>query len=86
MPKELRCVKCPALTLLCNRLCGHRTKKFGDPVLEQSCYLASIKRVCVWTSEACKYKKRNIRSDGGHDDFLLNWNIRCTKHAADLAL
>ena len=31
----------------------------------------------------CKYKKRN--RDGGHD-FLLNWNIGCTKHTADLAL
>jgi len=33
--------------------------------------------------EACKHKKRN--RDGGRDDFLLTWNIDCTKHAADFA-
>jgi len=39
--------------------------------------------VCWCTSEACKYKKRNHNC--GHYGFLLNGNIGCKKHAADLA-
>jgi len=31
-----------------------------------------------------QYKKRN--RNGGRDDFLLNCNIGCKKHATDLAL
>ena len=40
--------------------------------------------MCWCTSEAYKYNKRN--HNGGHDDFLLNFNIGCKKHTADLAL
>jgi len=36
------------------------------------------------TLEAYKHRKRN--RDGGHDYFLLNWNVGCTKRTADLAL
>jgi len=40
--------------------------------------------VCWCTSEACKYRKRN--HNDGHDDSLLNCNIRWKTHTADLAL
>jgi len=33
IPKQSHCVKYPALELLCNNLCGPRTKNFGGPAL-----------------------------------------------------
>jgi len=39
--------------------------------------------VCWCTSEARKYKKRN---HDDHNGFLLNCNIGCKEHTADLAL
>jgi len=40
--------------------------------------------VCWYTSEARKYRKCN--HNGGHNDFLLNCNISCKKHTANLGL
>jgi len=40
--------------------------------------------VYCWISEAREFKKCN--RDGGQVGFLLNWNIGCTRHTADLAL
>ena len=31
-------VRCPALELLCNNLCGPQMKKFGDPCTKQKNY------------------------------------------------
>ena len=40
--------------------------------------------VCWCTLEVCEYEKRS--HNGGHEDFLLKYNIGCKKHTADLAL
>jgi len=45
----------------------------GGGVLEQSCYLVSIDRVCWCSSEARKHKKRN--HTGGPNNFLFKCNI-----------
>ena len=57
-------------------------KKFWRPLSQSKVVTRLRLNVCWWTSEACKYKKRN--RDGDHDDLLLNWNIGCTKHTVDL--
>jgi len=36
------------------------------------------------TSEGRKYRKRD--HNDGHNDFLLNWNVGCKNHTANLAL
>jgi len=51
------------------------SSKISTPLLLNLCW-------CI--SEACKYKNRN--HNGGHDNFLLNYNIGWKKHTADLAL
>jgi len=34
--KQLHYVRCPALALFCDSLCGSLAKKFGDPVLNDN--------------------------------------------------
>jgi len=63
-------------------------RKFCRPtsgvVLKQSRYSASVERVLVYISRCVNKKKRNYNA--GHDGFLLNCNIDCTRHTADLAI
>jgi len=40
IPKQSKYVRCPALELLCDSLCGPLTKMFGDPGSKGTCSLA----------------------------------------------
>jgi len=40
MSKQTHYLRCPALGLLCDSLCGPRMKRFGDPALNQKVSIA----------------------------------------------
>jgi len=65
-----------------------KSKHFSNALRDSSLFVRPAEtlalNVCWFASEECKYKKGN--HNGGHDDFLLNCNIACKKHSADVTL